>query len=151
MSTINKEASREVIRERVIKDYLENHFTMYRLSKIYGHGQSTIKRWLLPYLEDEKELSLPDRKTRRMKMKLFFYILVFNKELGFMKLHCNCKILLIVFSVLASACSSTHSGFILLSVFHHDGRVFLFIIVGIVDTFHKDFAVVNAVGKCSTK
>lgn len=60
MSTINKEASREVIRERVIKDYLENHFTMYRLSKIYGHGQSTIKRWLLPYLEDEKELSLPD-------------------------------------------------------------------------------------------
>lgn len=60
MSTINKEASREEIRERVIKDYLENHFTMYRLSKIYGHGQSTIKRWLLPYLEDEKELSLPD-------------------------------------------------------------------------------------------
>lgn len=60
MSTINKEASRDVIRERVIKDYLENHFTMYRLSKIYGHGQSTIKRWLLPYLEDEKELSLPD-------------------------------------------------------------------------------------------
>lgn len=60
MSTINKETSREVIRERVIKDYLENHFTMYRLSKIYGHGQSTIKRWLLPYLEDEKELSLPD-------------------------------------------------------------------------------------------
>lgn len=60
MSTINKEASREEIRERVIKDYLDNHFTMYRLSKIYGHGQSTIKRWLLPYLEDEKELSLPD-------------------------------------------------------------------------------------------
>lgn len=60
MSTINKESSRDVIRERVIKDYLENHFTMYRLSKIYGHCQSTIKRWLLPYLEDEKELSLPD-------------------------------------------------------------------------------------------
>lgn len=60
MSTKNKNASRDSIRERVIKDYLENHFTIYRLSKIYGYCQSTIKRWLLPYLEEEKELSLPE-------------------------------------------------------------------------------------------
>lgn len=60
MSTIKKDFSREEIRERVIKDYLENHLTMYRLGKIYGHAQSTIKRWLLPYLEDEKDLSLFD-------------------------------------------------------------------------------------------
>lgn len=60
MSKISKSVSLDEVRERVIKDYLEDHLTMYRLSKIYGHAQTTIKRWLLPYLDDEEELPLSD-------------------------------------------------------------------------------------------
>ena len=70
MSTMKQGISHDDVRERVIKDYLENHLTMYRLGKIYGHSQTTIKRWLFPYLENEKDLSLSDKlKSEEGQMK----------------------------------------------------------------------------------
>lgn len=60
MSNLHSDRSHDEVRERVIRDFLESHPTMYRLSKTYGYSQSTIKRWLLPYLDDEKSLPLSD-------------------------------------------------------------------------------------------